>query len=115
LVHFVGYNHFVPKVKNRAHVRTFLGSCFAEMFVAADLRDRIRMGYLVVTELCGQMSANLLSVTSADTNKYFPVKSAVIPCGFDLYAFHPSSTKSANPSILFVGIRGFTETGKETS
>jgi phosphatidylinositol alpha-mannosyltransferase len=104
LVHFAGDNHFVRKVKSRAHIRTFLGSCFAEMFVADNLRDRIRMGYLGVTELCGQISADVSTVISADTNRYFPVKCPVVPCGVDLSSFYPSSTKSANPSILFVGI-----------
>lgn len=104
VVHFAGDNHFVPKSKGRAHLRTFLGSCFAEMFVADKFRDRVRMGYLGVTELLGQMSADVSTVISSDTNRYFPVKNPVVPCGIDLSAFRSGLPKSKNPSILFVGI-----------
>jgi glycosyltransferase involved in cell wall biosynthesis len=104
LVHFGGDNHFVSKSRHSVHMRTFLGSCFAEMKVATNARDKIRMTYLGVTELLGQANVDMSTVISADTNKYFLKPNHIIPCGIDLSRFRPGSKKATNPTILFVGM-----------
>jgi phosphatidylinositol alpha-mannosyltransferase len=104
LVHFGGDNHLVRRSSESVHMRTFLGSCFAESKVSTNLKDKVRMGYLGVTELLGQLNADVSTAISADTNKYFPKPNIVVPCGVNLNKFQPGNEKSVNPSILFVGM-----------
>jgi phosphatidylinositol alpha-mannosyltransferase len=104
LVHFGGDNHLVSKSRHSVHLRTFLGSCFAEMNVATNARDKIRMTYLGVTELLGQANADIATVISVDTNRYFIKPNHVIPCGVDLTKFRPGRKKTSNPTIMFVGM-----------
>ncbi len=114
LVHFAGDNHFVRKQDGLVRLRTFHGSCFAEANFSGSFRDRIRMVYLGLTELLGQRMCDVSTVVSADTNRYFPKQSEVIPNGVDLTAFTPSlRPKSGNPSILFVGMLDSRKRGRQ--
>jgi phosphatidylinositol alpha-mannosyltransferase len=114
IVHFAGDNHFVSKQIGTFRLRTFHGSCFAEAKSAVTRHDKLRMMYLGVTELLGQMRSDCSTVVSADTNKYFPSPNVVIPNGVDLSAFSPSlNSKSPNPSILFVGMLDSRKRGKK--
>ncbi len=103
IVHFGGDDHWVLKNREFVHIRTFHGSCFAEAQVARKVADKVRMVYLGMTELLAQRVADISSVVSTDTNRYFPRANVVIPNGVDLQSFSPSVTKSEIPSILFVG------------
>ena len=104
LVHFGGDNHLVRKSRHSVYMRTFLGSCFAEMKVATNTRDKLRMTYLGLTELLGQVNVDISTVISADTNRYFLKPNHVVPCGVDLTKFRPGGRKTTNPTILFVGM-----------
>jgi phosphatidylinositol alpha-mannosyltransferase len=104
LVHFGGDNHLVNRSHHSVHMRTFLGSCFAEMNVATNPRGKLRMAYLGITELLGQANVDISTVISADTNRYFIKPNHVIPCGVDLTKFRPGRKKTTNPTILFVGM-----------
>lgn len=114
IIHFAGDNHLVRKQIETVRLRTFHGSCFAEAMSAATNQDKVRMLYLGVTELLGQMRSDCSTVVSADTNKYFLRPNVVIPNGVDLSAFSPNvKRKSANPSILFVGMLDSRKRGRQ--
>lgn len=103
IVHFSGEDQLVKPSDRFVHMRTFHGSCFAEAQVAVKTVDKLRMVYLGITELLAQRVADVSTVVSADTNRYFPRPNIVVPNGVDLRTFSPSATKSNVPSILFVG------------
>lgn len=113
IVHFGGDDHLVHKSSNFVHLRTFHGSCFAEAQVASKAGDKIRMVYLGITELLAQRNADVCTVVSTHTNRYFPRPNVVIPNGVDLESFSPSTAKSIVPSILFVGTLESRKRGRE--
>jgi len=112
-VHFGGDNHLVGKRKSTVRLRTFHGSCFAEAAIATRAFDKVRMTYLGLTELVGQMNCDVSTAVSIDTNNYFPRDNIVIPNGVDLDTFKPLGSKSKNPSILFVGMLDSRKRGRE--
>jgi phosphatidylinositol alpha-mannosyltransferase len=85
------------------HIRTFHGSCFAEAMVADNLKSFIRMSWLGLTEWLSCAVANKTVAVSQNTLKFIPFCRDVIWNGIDRSIFFPSTTKSDNPSILFVG------------
>lgn len=113
IVHFGGDDHWVRRNKRFIHVRTFHGSCFAEAQVASNFADKTRMVYLGITEFLAQRVADVSTVVSSHTNRYFPRPNIVIPNGVDLESFSPSTTKSTVPSILFVGTLESRKRGRE--
>jgi phosphatidylinositol alpha-mannosyltransferase len=113
IVHFGGDDHWVRRDNRFVHVRTFHGSCFAEANVALRVPDKARMVYLGMTELLAQRRADVSTVVSTHTNRYFPHPNIVIPNGVDLESFSPSGTKSRIPSILFVGTLDSRKRGRE--
>jgi phosphatidylinositol alpha-mannosyltransferase len=90
-------------VKRPFHIRTFHGSCFAEALVADNLKSKIRMSWLGITEWLSCAVANKTVAVSQNTLKFIPFCSDVIWNGIDKSIFFPSITKSECPSILFVG------------
>lgn len=90
-------------VKKPFHIRTFHGSCFAEALVADNLKSKIRMSWLGLTEWLSCAVANKTVAVSQNTLKFIPFCRDVIWNGIDKSIFFPGVTKSVNPSILFVG------------
>jgi phosphatidylinositol alpha-mannosyltransferase len=113
IVHFGGDDQWVRRDKRFVHIRTFHGSCFAEAQVASKAPDKFRMIYLGITELLAQRRADVCSVVSSHTNRYFPRPNIVIPNGVNLVSFSPSETKAHVPSILFVGTLDSRKRGRE--
>jgi glycosyltransferase involved in cell wall biosynthesis len=113
VVHFAGDDHLVSTDNEYVHLRTFHGSCFAEALVASRVVDKLRMVYLGLMELIAQRSADVCTVVSLHTNRYFPRPNIVIPNGVDLESFSRSVSKSTVPSILFVGTLDSRKRGRE--
>lgn len=90
-------------VKKPFHIRTFHGSCFAEAMVADNFKSKVRMSWLGITEWLSCAVANKTVAVSQNTLKFIPFCRDVIWNGIDKSIFFPSTTKSDNPSILFVG------------
>jgi phosphatidylinositol alpha-mannosyltransferase len=113
IVHFAGDDHLLLSDNGYVHLRTFHGSCFAEANVASRVADKVRMVYLGITELLAQRVADVNTVVSSHTNRYFPRPNIVIPNGVDLVNFSPAPTKSTVPSILFVGTLDSRKRGRD--
>lgn len=90
-------------VKKPFHIRTFHGSCFAEAMVAKDVRSKIRMSWLGLTEWMSCAVATKCVAVSKNTLRQIPFCRDVVWNGIDKSIFHPSKTKSDHPVILFVG------------
>lgn len=103
IVHFNGDDFLVPSSTTFIHMRTFMGSCFAEARVATNLKDRFRMFCLGMTECISSMRFPIATVISSDTNKYLCRDGTLIPCGVDLTVFKSGVVKHVNPTVLFVG------------
>ena len=98
-----GDDWFLWGRKRPRHIHTFHGSCMAEMLHARGLAAKVRMGMLAACEYNACMLADALVAVSENTRRYIPFVRRVIPNGVDLSAFSPGKTKSAAPSLLFVG------------
>jgi phosphatidylinositol alpha-mannosyltransferase len=90
-------------IKKPFHIRTFHGSCFAEALVADKLSAKIRMAWLGTTEWLSCAVANRTVGVSQNTLRFIPFCRDVIWNGIDKSIFSPGTTKSIEPSILFVG------------
>jgi phosphatidylinositol alpha-mannosyltransferase len=90
-------------VKRPYHLRTFHGSCFAEALVADNLKSKIRMSWLGLTEWLSCAVADKTIAVSHNTLRFIPFCNDVIWNGIDKAIFSPGVTKSVDPSILFVG------------
>jgi phosphatidylinositol alpha-mannosyltransferase len=90
-------------VKKPFHIRTFHGSCFAEALVADNLKSKIRMSWLGLTEWLSCAVADKTVSVSHNTLRFIPFCHDVIWNGIDKSIFFPGVTKSVDPSILFVG------------
>jgi phosphatidylinositol alpha-mannosyltransferase len=97
-----GDDWFLWGVERPRHIHTFHGSCLAEAIHATTWAGRARMAALALCETQTLMLADDTIAVSANTRRYIPGIQHVIPCGVDTNAFRPG-TKSAHPSILFVG------------
>jgi glycosyltransferase involved in cell wall biosynthesis len=98
-----GDDWFLWGRKRPRHVHTYHGSCFAEMLNARGVVTRARMGMLAACEYNSLLLADERVSVSANTRRYIPFIRHVIPCGVNLNTFAPGPTKSAKPSLLFVG------------
>ncbi|MGA2231166.1 MAG: glycosyltransferase family 4 protein [Tepidisphaeraceae bacterium] len=98
-----GDDWFLAGRKRPRHVHTYHGSCLAEMFNATGLAARARMGMLAACEFNSLLLADETVAVSENTRRYIPFIRHVIPCGVNLQTFAPGSTKSPQPSLLFVG------------
>ena len=113
IVHFSGDDFLVPNVSRYVHLRTFMGSCFAEARVATRFGNRIRMFALGLTEYISSLKFSFLTVISIDTNRYISRKGKLVPCGVDLKVFTPGSMKHVNPVVLFVGMLDSRKRGRQ--
>lgn len=102
-IHINGDDYLMSSTTHCPHLRTFMGSCLAESFVASGIRNRLRMLWLGLTEVISSIKFPLTTVISADTNRFLARNGRVIPCGIDLSAFSPGNQKHLNPVVLFVG------------
>jgi phosphatidylinositol alpha-mannosyltransferase len=93
---------------SRPVVRTFHGTASDELKNARTLRRRLFFLITVPLERIGAALADRVVGVSEATRSRMPSVHTVIPCGVDLDEFH-AGTKSAAPSILFVG----TEDGRK--
>ncbi len=96
---------FLLRLRGRpVHIRTMHGSCFVESLHAQGLRNRLRMVWLGLGEVLATIVADRTVCISENTRRAFPWCKTVIPCGVDTDIFRPGGSKSAQPSILFVGV-----------
>lgn len=112
-VHFSGDDFLVPSSRSFVHLRTFLGSCFAEARNTKSAREKVRMLYAGMTEVVSSKRADICTVISQDTNRYIFGNAEVVPCGVDLSVFSPGQGKSDVPSVLFVGTLDSRKRGRE--
>lgn len=99
-----GDDTFLWGCKRPRHIHTYHGSCLAEMWHAATLPVKLRMGALAIGELTSAFLAGERVAVSANTRRYIPRIGRVIPNGVDLEQFTPGTEpKSEHPSLLFVG------------
>jgi len=104
VLHAHGDDHLVPRAAVRAHVRTLHGSCFDEAAHAGNLKDRLRMAVLGVTEAIAAIRVPEVVGVSHNSIRFYPWLHTVIPNGVDTDLFSPGDTaKEAEPTILFVG------------
>ena len=73
------------------------------MFNARGFIARARMGTLAICEYNSLLLADERVAVSNNTRKFIPFIRHVIPCGVDLKMFASGGTKSAKPTLLFVG------------
>ncbi|MBC7784023.1 MAG: glycosyltransferase family 4 protein [Burkholderiales bacterium] len=98
-----GDDWFLWGCRRPRHLHTFHGSCAAEMLHARQFNYRIKMACWAMFEYATCLLADELITVSSVTRRFIPGIKHVVPCGVDLDAFRPADTKSAAPSILFVG------------
>ncbi len=98
-----GDDWFLLGCKRPRHIHTFHGSCLAEMLHARGFITKLRMAALALCEFAACLLADELVAVSTNTRRYNPFVKKVIPNGVDLDTFHPGGSKSAKPSLLFVG------------
>jgi phosphatidylinositol alpha-mannosyltransferase len=113
IVHFGGDDHLLRQSSDYIHLRTFMGSCFAEAKVAKGFKDKVRMTYLGLSEVLSSVKFHVLTVISADTNRYLACKGLVIPCGVDVSQFIPGPSKHHHPALLFVGTLDSRKRGRD--
>jgi phosphatidylinositol alpha-mannosyltransferase len=95
----------------KRHVRTILGSCLEEAFHIKGIKNRIRMLYIAATETLACATSDVTVAISENTRRFYPWIQYVIPSAVDLTAFAPG-TKTAIPTILFVGTYANRKRGK---
>ncbi len=85
------------------HIATYHGSCLAEALYARTNRDRLRMLCLAIAEIAQCFVADRNVCVSRNTRRYLPLAREVIWNGVDRTRFSAGASKSAAPSIFFVG------------
>ena len=111
LLHAATDDYWLLGKRRPYHIRTFHGSCFAEAIHISGLRNKLRMFLLGLSEVASCAVANRKVCVSRNTRRYLPMVREVIWNGVDLSVFKPGASKSAHPSILFVGTMGFRKRG----
>lgn len=109
IVHAHGDDHFLRT--RRPVVRTFYGTARAEARYSTKLRHKLYHLSVVPFESISQRRATVVVAISRTTQHSLRVPSVIIPCGYDPAVFSPARSKSANPSILFVGDLGTRKRG----
>ena len=70
-VHFSGDDFLVRRNRSFVHMRTFLGSCFAEARYSSTVSGKFRMSYLGMTEFVSSEKSDICTCISHDTNRYY--------------------------------------------
>lgn len=109
IVHTHGDDHFIRT--RRPIVRTFYGMARAEARYSTKLRHKLYHYSMVPFELISERRATAVVAISQSTQRYLTRRAVIIPCGYDPTVFFPAGTKSAHPSILFVGDLGTRKRG----
>jgi phosphatidylinositol alpha-mannosyltransferase len=103
VIHTHGDNYLLRG--NVPLVRTFHGSAMDEAKSARTMRRRLYQHLIARLEVVGGRVADVSVGVSEATRVRIPAVTAIIPCGVDLTRFQPGS-KSAHPTLLFVGTIG---------
>lgn len=102
IVHAQGDSHFLWG-RRVPLVRTFSGSSLEEARHAGSLKRALMFLSIYPCELLAALGADACVAISRNTCRTIPGIQQVIPQGVDLELFRPGGSKSARPSILFVG------------
>ena len=100
IVHSHGDNYLMGRT--HPQIRTFHGSARDEASFATSFKRKIYQSLTVYLEELGAKVADINVGVSAATQLRIPAVSRIVPCGFDSDRFY-AGTKSAQPTILFVG------------
>ncbi len=103
VLHAHGDDWFLWGKKRPRHIHTYHGSCYAEFLHQRGLKERLRMLALAGCEYASLKLCDESVAVSRGTRDYLPGIRHVIPNGVDLMRFAPSTEKSENPVVLFVG------------
>ena len=109
IVHAHGDDHFLRT--HRAVVRTFYGTAREEARYSAKLRHKLYHLSVVPFESISKRRATVVVAISMTTQRSLKCPAVIIPCAYDPAVFSPGRSKSANPSILFVGDLGTRKRG----
>lgn len=103
ILHTHGDNYLLGKV--HPQVRTMHGSATWERRTAKSASRKVYQTIIQKLETRGSKIADACIGVSENTRQDVPAVTAVIPNGVDLNLFYPG-TKSAHPTVLFVGTVG---------
>jgi glycosyltransferase involved in cell wall biosynthesis len=103
VLHAHGDDYWLWRRRVPVHVRTMHGSCFEEALHIRGAKERLRMVALGFSEVLATLVADRTAVVSPRTRRWMPWVRTVIPNGVDTAHFASSGTKSARPTVLFVG------------
>lgn len=114
VLHAHGDDYWLWRRRVARHVRTLHGSCFEEALHISGSKERLRMVLLGFTEVLASLVADVTVAVSPSTLRWTPWVRGVIPNGVDVARFREGSgSRSANPTILFVGTWGGRKRGSE--
>ena len=103
VLHAHGDDYWLWRRRVPVHVRTMHGSCFEEALHIRGAKERLRMVALGFSEVLATLVADRTALVSPRTRRWMPWVRTVIPNGVDTAHFAASGTKSARPTVLFVG------------
>ena len=103
VLHAHGDDHLCRGSRERVHVRTMHGSCFAEALHITGARERTRMAALGCTEVVASVRADRTVAVSRNTRRWYPWIHHVVPNGVDVDRFAPGDVREPVPTVLFVG------------
>jgi glycosyltransferase involved in cell wall biosynthesis len=106
-------NSLLMPLLGKPLIRVMAGSALGEALSATNpWRFFQQLGVYVQELLCGLTQTGCVAI-SHSTRRYNPFVRRIIPLGIDLDLFHPDpSAKTAEPSILFVGVLGGRKRGR---
>ncbi|MFK5633437.1 MULTISPECIES: glycosyltransferase family 4 protein [unclassified Ornithinimicrobium] len=105
-LHAHGDDYWLWRRRVPVHVRTVHGSCFEEAKHIRGVVERTRMILLGCSEALAAAVADHTVAVSPPTLRWLPGVSRVIPNGVSSEVFKPGTSRSAHPTILFVGTWG---------
>ncbi|WP_122262038.1 glycosyltransferase family 4 protein [Ornithinimicrobium cerasi] len=105
-LHAHGDDYWLWRRRVPVHVRTVHGSCFEEAKHIRGVVERTRMVLLGCSEALAAAVADHTVAVSPPTLRWLPGVNRVIPNGVSSEVFKPGVSRSAHPTILFVGTWG---------
>lgn len=112
VLHAHGDDYWLWRKRVPVHVRTIHGSCFEEAKHIRGVVERTRMLLLGCSETLAAIVADHTVAVSSPTLRWLPGVNRVIPNGVSSRIFKPGSSRTAHPSILFVGTWGGRKRGE---